>query len=86
METEHYELTADGHDGLPCTVLLSLMLRLFPGKWMVWSSTRFGLVKSVDLLTIHMASLLVPKMLFLIRLAWEASETQFFPPDLFRAT
>ena len=25
-----------------------------------------------------MASLLVPKMLFLIRLAWEASETQFF--------
>ena len=23
METEHYVLTADRHDGLPCTVLLS---------------------------------------------------------------
>ena len=32
METEHYVLTADRHDGLPCTVLLSLKLRLFPGE------------------------------------------------------
>ena len=32
METEHYVLTADSHDGLPCTVLLLLSLRLFPGK------------------------------------------------------
>ena len=24
METEHYVLTADGHDGLSCTVLLAL--------------------------------------------------------------
>ena len=31
METEHYLLTADIHDGLSCTVLLSLGLRLFPG-------------------------------------------------------
>ena len=32
METEHYLLTADIHDGLSCTVLLSLELRLFPGE------------------------------------------------------
>ena len=32
METEHYVLTADGHDGLSCTVLLALGLRLFPGE------------------------------------------------------
>ena len=31
METEHYVLTADGHDDLSCTVLLALGLRLFPG-------------------------------------------------------
>ena len=31
METEHYLLTAGIHDGLWCTVLLSLLLRLFPG-------------------------------------------------------
>ena len=31
METEHYVLTADGHDGLSCTVLLALELRLFLG-------------------------------------------------------
>ena len=31
METEHYALTADGHDGLSCTVLLAQGLRLFPG-------------------------------------------------------
>ena len=31
METEHNVLTADGHDGLSCTVLLALGLRLFPG-------------------------------------------------------
>ena len=31
LETEYYVLTADIHDGLPCTVLLSLGLRLFPG-------------------------------------------------------
>ena len=31
METEHYVLTADSHDGLSCTVLLALGLRLFPG-------------------------------------------------------
>ena len=32
METEHNVLTADGHDGLSCTVLLVLGLRLFPGE------------------------------------------------------
>ena len=32
METEHYVLTADGHDGLSCTVILALGLRLFPGE------------------------------------------------------
>ena len=35
METEHYVLTADRHNGLPCTVRsyqLSLRLRLFPGE------------------------------------------------------
>ena len=32
LETEHYVLTADSHDGLPCTVLLSLRLRLFLGN------------------------------------------------------
>ena len=32
METEHYVLTADSHDGLPCMLLLSLGLRLFPGE------------------------------------------------------
>ena len=32
METEHYVLTADSHDGLSCTVLLSLGLRLVPGE------------------------------------------------------
>ena len=32
METEHYVLNADSHDGLPCTVLLALGLRLFPGQ------------------------------------------------------
>ena len=32
LETEYYVLTADIHDGLPCTVLLSLGLRLFPGE------------------------------------------------------
>ena len=38
METEHYVQTADSHDGVrysctvPCTVLLSLGLRLFPGE------------------------------------------------------
>ena len=51
------------------------------GSALAWSSTRLGLVKSVDLLMshwlIHMVSLLGAKMLFLIRLAWEASETQF---------
>ena len=31
METEQYVLTADDHDGLSCTVLLALGLRLFPG-------------------------------------------------------
>ena len=31
METEHYVQTADGHDGLSCTVLLALRLRWFPG-------------------------------------------------------
>ena len=31
METEHYLLNADGNDGLSCTVLLALGLRLFPG-------------------------------------------------------
>ena len=31
METKHYVLTADGHDGLSCTVLLAQRLRLFPG-------------------------------------------------------
>ena len=32
MVTEHYMLTATSHDGLPCTVLLSLGLRLFSGE------------------------------------------------------
>ena len=32
MKTEHYVLTADGHDGVSCTVLLALGLRLFPGE------------------------------------------------------
>ena len=32
METEYYVLNADSHDGLPCTVLISLGLRLFPGE------------------------------------------------------
>ena len=32
METDHYVLTADSHDGLTCTVLLSLGLCLFPGE------------------------------------------------------
>ena len=32
METEHYVLTTDGHDGLSCTVLLALGLRLFPSE------------------------------------------------------
>ena len=32
METEHYVLTADSHDGLQCMLLLSLGLRLFPGE------------------------------------------------------
>ena len=32
MEIEHYVLTADSHDGLPCTVLLLLRLRLFSGE------------------------------------------------------
>ena len=32
METEHYLLAADSHDGLLYTVLLSLGLRLFPGE------------------------------------------------------
>ena len=32
LETEYYMLTADIHDGLPCTVLSSLGLRLFPGE------------------------------------------------------
>ena len=33
METEHFVLTADSrHDGLPCTALLSLGLRLFPDE------------------------------------------------------
>ena len=32
MEIEHYVLTADSHDGLPCTVLLLLRLRLFPDE------------------------------------------------------
>ena len=32
MEIEHNVLTADGHDGLSCTVLLTLGLRLFPGE------------------------------------------------------
>ena len=31
METERYVQTADGHDGLSCTVLLALGLRWFPG-------------------------------------------------------
>ena len=31
IEIEHYVLTADGHDGLSCSVLLALGLRLFPG-------------------------------------------------------
>ena len=34
METEHYLLTAaDIHDGLSCTVLFLLRLRLFPGDF-----------------------------------------------------
>ena len=32
METEHYVLTANGHDSLSCTVLLELGFRLFPGE------------------------------------------------------
>ena len=32
LETEYYVLTADIHDGLSYTVLLSLGLRLFPGE------------------------------------------------------
>ena len=32
METEHFVLTADSHDGLLCTALLSFGLRLFPGE------------------------------------------------------
>ena len=32
METKHFVLTADSHDGLPCTALLSLGLRLFPDE------------------------------------------------------
>ena len=32
METEHYVLTADGHNGLSSTVILALGLRLFPGE------------------------------------------------------
>ena len=32
METEHYVLTVDIHDGLLCMLLLSLGLRLFPGE------------------------------------------------------
>ena len=32
MEIENYVLTARSHDGLPCTVLLSLRLRWFPGE------------------------------------------------------
>ena len=32
MEIENYVLTADSHDSLPCTVLLSLRLRWFPGE------------------------------------------------------
>ena len=32
LETEYYVLTADIHDGLPCTVLLPLGWRLFPGE------------------------------------------------------
>ena len=31
METEHNVVTADGHDGLSCTVFSALGLRLFPG-------------------------------------------------------
>ena len=32
MEAEHFVLIVDSHDGLPCTALLSLGLRLFPGE------------------------------------------------------
>ena len=32
METEHYVLTANSHDGLPCMLLLSLGLHLLPGE------------------------------------------------------
>ena len=32
METENYVLTADSHDGLSCTVLFALGLRLFLGE------------------------------------------------------
>ena len=42
METEHYVLTADGHDGLSCTVLLALGLRLFPGELPMPSTIQVG--------------------------------------------
>ena len=32
LETENYVLTADSHDGLPCTMVLSLGLPLFPAE------------------------------------------------------
>ena len=32
MEIEHYVLSADSHDGLPCKMLLLQALRLFPGE------------------------------------------------------
>ena len=53
IEIENYVLTADSHDGLPCTVLLSLRLRWFPGELanstiqfdpiiIIGNATRFG--------------------------------------------
>ena len=41
MEIENYVLIADSHDGLPCTVLLSLRLRWFPGE-LANSTIQFG--------------------------------------------
>ena len=42
METEHNVLTADTHDGLSCTVLLSLGLRLFLGELAFSRTSRLG--------------------------------------------
>ena len=40
MDTEHDVLTANSHDGLPCTVLLSLGLRLFPDELAFYHTIR----------------------------------------------